>query len=282
MERHRLRDPVTGGTDEAVSTGPDGIVVSFLPLPDLESCVAVMISHEHRFVFVELPRTGSTAIRHELRDQYGATPILHKHATYQEFLRQATEDEKSYFVFSGIRNPLDDAVSLYFKLLTDHKSKRTDPTRAFKNRRVLFRLRDDAMFRFIQQREPDFSTFFLRFYRLPYDTWASLSHRSFDYVIRFERLAEDFDQALRRIGIEPVRSLPVVNRTSARDRDFSTYYTPEAQRRARRVLGPYMERWGYAFPASWGVEPPSRLHRLEYAAYSFIARLYWRFFRAFA
>ena len=30
--------------------------------------------------------------------------------TYRDFLRQATEDEKTYFVFSGIRNPLDVAV----------------------------------------------------------------------------------------------------------------------------------------------------------------------------
>jgi hypothetical protein len=269
-------------TEPGRSAEAGGIVlVAFLPSFILGFPAAVMISHEHRFVFVELPRTGSTAIRHELRDTYGAKPILHKHATYQEFLRQATPDEKTYFVFSGIRNPLDDAVSLYFKLLTDHKSKRTDPTRAFKNRRLLFRLRDDAMFRFIRQREPDFSTFFLRFYKLPYDTWASLSHRDFDYVIRFERLAEDFDQALRRIGIEPVRPLPVINRTSARDRDFSTYYTPEAQRRARRVFGPYMERWGYQFPATWDVEPPSTFHRAQYALFSFAARFYWRFLRAF-
>jgi sulfotransferase famil protein len=241
-----------------------------------------MISHEHRFVFVELPRTGSTAIRHELRDMYGARPILHKHATYEEFLRRATADEKRYFVFSGIRHPLDDAVSLYFKLRTDHKSRHTDPDRAPKHRRLLNRLRDDAMYRFIQQPDADFATFFLRFYRLPFDTWASLSHRRFDYVIRFERLSEDFEQALRRIGIEPLRPLPVINRTSSRDRDYSTYYTPEAQRRARRVLGPYMERWGYEFPASWELPPPSRFHRLQYQAFSFFARIYWRFLRSVA
>jgi hypothetical protein len=240
-----------------------------------------MISHEHRFLFVELPRTGSTAIRHELRDVYGASPILHKHATYEEFLRQASADEKTYFVLSGIRNPLDDAVSLYFKLRTDHKSRHTDPNRAPKHRRLLNRLRDDAMYRYVARDDADFSTFFLRFYRLPHDTWASLSHHRFGYVMRFERLAEDFEEALRRIGIEPVRPLPVVNRTSARDRDFSTYYSPAAIRRARRVMGPYMERWGYEFPASWNVEPPTRVHRLQYAIFSFFARLYWRYLRAY-
>jgi hypothetical protein len=239
-----------------------------------------MISHQHRFVYVELPRTGSTAIRKELKDVYGATPILRKHATYDDFLRQATPDEKTYFVFSGIRNPLDDAVSLYFKLVTDHKSMRSDPTKA-RNRHLLFKVRDDAMFDFVRKHEPDFSTFFLRFYRLPYDTWASLSHRRFDYVIRFERLSEDFDAVLRRIGIEPVRPLPALNRTGVRERDFSSYYTPEAQRRARRVCGPYMERWGYEFPTDWAIEAPSALHRAQYAVFSFFARFYWRYLRAY-
>jgi len=240
-----------------------------------------MISHEHRFVFVELPRTGSTAIRRELRDVYGARPILHKHATYEEFVRKATPDEKTYFVFSCIRNPLDDAVSLYFKLKTDHNSRRTDPNRAPKHQRLLNRLRDRAMFRYVASEDADFSTFFLKFYRFPHDTWASLSHERFGFVMRFERLADDFAEALQRIGIEPVRPLPVVNRTGRRDRDFASYYSPAAIRRARRVMGPYMERWGYEFPAAWRVRPPTRTHRIQYAIYSFFARLYWRYLRTY-
>jgi hypothetical protein len=80
----------------------------------------LIISHQHRYLFVELPRTGSTAIRHELRELYDGTPILHKHSTYDEFRRQASVAELQYFVFSTVRNPLDDAVSRYFKLKTDH------------------------------------------------------------------------------------------------------------------------------------------------------------------
>src|SRR2546426_260618 len=40
----------------------------------------LIVSHKHRYVFVELPRTGSTAVRHELRELYDGTPILHKHS----------------------------------------------------------------------------------------------------------------------------------------------------------------------------------------------------------
>jgi hypothetical protein len=38
----------------------------------------MLISQSDRYVFVELPRTGSTAVRREVRELYDAAPILHK------------------------------------------------------------------------------------------------------------------------------------------------------------------------------------------------------------
>ncbi|MGQ0608709.1 MAG: sulfotransferase family 2 domain-containing protein [Chloroflexota bacterium] len=239
----------------------------------------MIISHQHRFLFVELPRTGSTAIRRELRELYDGSPILHKHATYLEFARQASADERTYFVFSGIRNPLDDAVSRYFKLKTDHKQRFSDPDQHQRRRSPLNSLLDRRMFEYLKRTDADFSTFFLHFYVLPYDTWASLSHEQFDHLIRFENLSEDFDTALRRIGIDPVRRLPHVNPTGQRARSFADYYSPAAIRRARRVMGPYMERWGYDFPESWHVPRPTRLHRLGYQGFSRVAQVYWRALR---
>jgi hypothetical protein len=56
---------------------------------------------------------------------------------------------------------------------------------------------DTRMFRYLSTTDADFSTFFLHFYKLPFDTWASLDHRRFDCVMRFERLADDFDATRR-------------------------------------------------------------------------------------
>lgn len=56
---------------------------------------AMIISHEHRYVFVEVPRTGSSAINRELRERYGGVRILTKPATYEEFARQASDDERA-------------------------------------------------------------------------------------------------------------------------------------------------------------------------------------------
>ena len=156
----------------------------------------MIISHKHRYLFVELPHTGTTAITKELRLNYDGKSILFRHATYQEFLLHATEDEKRYFVFSCIRNPMDDAVSCYFKYRNQVKgfigfdvdNKPSFSDRRDISRRIIYRFRYNR-YRYVHDNDADFAQFFLKYYRLPFDNWSSLSHHNFDYVIRFENMA---------------------------------------------------------------------------------------------
>ena len=143
--------------------------------------------------------------------------------------------------------------------------------------RFLNRLVDTHMTRFVRRTDADFSTFFMRYYRLPYDTWASLAHHRFGFVMRFESLSDDFDHVLRMIGVEPQRALPIANVTESRQPDYTSYYEPRTWQRARRVLGPYMARWGYRFPDAWGIRGPTRMDWLGYRAFSVVACIYWRY-----
>jgi hypothetical protein len=261
----------------------------------------MIISRENRYVFVELPRTGSTAVQKELLHNYAGERILQKHATYRDYLRQASDDEKRFFAFSSIRNPLDDAVSRYYKLKTDHHGRYTDPIRLKYRvgrlgaerlrvgefpenrklrRRSLHERLENRKYRSIRDDDLDFSTFFLRFYRAPYDNWSRLDHERLDYVIRFENLEEDFTTVLEMIGLEPKRPLPRLNRTAERPGTFVDEYSPAAIRRATWVFGPYMERWGYELPAGWedaSIHPSSRL---AFRALAAPRRLYWQRLRA--
>jgi hypothetical protein len=238
----------------------------------------VIISDEHRYLFVELPRTGSMAISAELREFYGGRAILGKHSTYREFLRSATPEQKGYVVFSGVRNPLDSAVSRYFQLKTDVRGRFTDPRKRQGRTTIVERIEDRA-YRWVHERDADFEAFLLRWYLLPYDTWTSLDHRRFDHVIRFEHLQEDFSAVLASLGLEQARPLPVVNRTDERDRDFSRYYTPRAIQRASWVFGPYMEEWGYRFPSSWGRVRVPAWSRVALRVARLIRGVYWRYLR---
>jgi hypothetical protein len=238
----------------------------------------MIISHKYRYVYVELPRTGSTAVQRELKDLYDGHGILRKHATYRDFLREATPDERTYFAFSGIRNPLDVAVTRYIHLRSDERGHFSDPHQVALRNAVAGRL-ERRIFGWVQEHDADFETFLLRWYRLPYDTWSSLDHRRMDMVLRFERLAEDFAEALRRLNIEPVRPLPVRNETPGRERDYVRYYTPKAIRRAVWVFGPYMQEWGFQFPEEWGPVRVPSWSKLLMRGLRFFRGVYWKYLR---
>jgi hypothetical protein len=240
----------------------------------------MVISDKYRYVFVELPRTGSTAVSRELRELYDGRGILHKHASYQEFLNWANDEQKSYFAFGGIRNPLDDAVSLYFKLLDDHKKSYSGIKNAGWFTRAVYAFRS-RQFRFAQEEKTGFSRFFLRFYRWPYDNWSCLSHPRLDFILRFERLADDFASAISGVGTTPLRPLPVQNKTANRKMHFSEYYDAEAISRAKWVFGVYMRKWNYEFPAHWGVGgiEPGRWNKQTYNFLNFFRVFYWRYLR---
>lgn len=52
----------------------------------------MVISHKYEYLFVELPRTGTTAIHNELLEKYDGQGILSKHANYRDFLKIASEE----------------------------------------------------------------------------------------------------------------------------------------------------------------------------------------------
>jgi hypothetical protein len=204
----------------------------------------VVISDLYRYVFIEQPHTACTAIREELVASYRGRPILRKHATYLEFLAAATPQQRRYFTFSGIRNPLDEAVTNYCKYLGNHKGRYTDPAR------LGARAHRRAAYEFVAREGHSFADYLAEFHRLPFDNDTLIAHRDLDYVIRYERLQDDFAEVLRRLGIEQVRPLPVVNRTEGKA-PYLSYYDEPAQARARSIFGPYMRKWGYDLPEPW-------------------------------
>jgi hypothetical protein len=236
----------------------------------------VIISHKHRYLFVEFPHTASVAIRRELVDHYDGEPILAKHSTYRDFLATASEDERSYFVFSCIRNPLDVAVTKYFKLKTNHSYKSASAARKGGIGHVLH----GRVGRFVRDEGADFDAFFLKVFRIQYNSWASLDHRRFDYVIRFEDLDRGFAEVLGRLGIEQVGPLPRTNSTGERKKEFLAYYdSPRVIERAKRVFAVYMDEWGYRFPAEWGDVRITRRQRLRFRLWNALLRPYWLYLK---
>ncbi|MCB0110816.1 MAG: sulfotransferase family 2 domain-containing protein [Caldilineaceae bacterium] len=236
----------------------------------------MIISHQHRYLFIEIPLTGSWAIRKELCAHYDGMPILHKHATYPEFQRTAEPAELDYFVFAAIRHPLDEIVSRYAKLMSDHKGIFSDRTRT---QTLETDYSDHEKYKFVHESKADFVTFFRKYHRRPFGDLIDVASDQYDFIIRYECLQEDFAEVLRRLKLEQVRPVPVSNKTAGKRTDWHTYYTPEIRAQAYHVVAPYMKKWGYAFPADWERYPISWRSQLEFSLMTHLRNLYYTHLR---
>jgi Sulfotransferase family len=234
----------------------------------------MIISHEYKYIFVQLPHTGCSAVARELTKFYGGEAIHRKHSYYHDFLKSASSKEKKYFKFSSIRHPMDEAVSVFYKYKTNHEG--YDKPKNFIENGGFVTKRMRSRFEFINQRGGDFGKYFTKFHKIPYDNWSRLDHRNFDFVIRFESLSEDFAEVLMKIGLKQVRPLPLYNPTKRDKKDATALFAPEVRKHAFRIFMPFIKDWGYKFPFETDKESPSISSQIMYQVFGALRNIYWR------
>lgn len=224
----------------------------------------MILSHEHKYVFVEIPHTGSHSIAAELIAYYGGERILRKHANLTQFRSQASASEKKYFVFGTVRNPLDSAVTDYSKLQSNHRDQYTNEDLLIA-RGGHITPRHLEEFDFVHNQGADFPAFMQRFRRKIYHNWFLIGSARYDFVLRFENLRADYAEVIGRLGLDLVRELPHVNPTKKKARDYAEFYTADIRDFVARYYGPFMQHWGYDFPAAWGEVTVPWSSRLRFA-----------------
>ena len=210
----------------------------------------MIISHKYKFLFIGLPFSASSALTKELHTNYEGKPFLRKHSLYYEFAKVATEEEKKYFVFAVLRNPMEMTVTVYEKMRANAKGNFTN-TQLFQKNGGHITDQQLERFKFIQDNNASFQEYFLQFFTKPHDTLASMTVNKCDFVIRYEHIAEDYITALKMAGVVSPLPLPVANKTSGKKKNEMDYYTEEIQQRAVYVFGPFLKKHGYNFPESW-------------------------------
>jgi hypothetical protein len=232
----------------------------------------MIISHKYKYLFIETPQTGSTAISKELREHYNGHNILRKHSYYFEFEKIASSEEKKYFTFAGVRNPLDETVSTYLKYLSDHRSHYTDSNKLLTNGKFIT-AGMIKKYNFVQDKEKTFQDYVKKFYNHTYTNSIDINSKYCDHIIRFEKLSEGFSEVLRKLNIKQVRPLPQINKTEFKDeKKYEQYYTNDIKDHVIKIFGPFMQKWGYNFPEDWNAEKPF-LHSLLIYNMSNILRL---------
>ena len=236
--------------------------------------LTMVISYKHRYIYIESPMTGSTAVADELEANYDGVRILRKHALPFE-LSKTDICINNFFIFTNIRNPLDRLVSVYLKTLNNHNEKYTQnpyqgligelyfSRMARRHRRTV---KESSFFKFIKG-------------ITIYDEQSRIYLNQCSRTIRFECLAEDFADVIKQLGITLLRPLPVRNPTAGKQSFMSYYNTPYIQREAVRKLGPYMNESAYTFPADWEAPTPALRSKIIFHIFGVIRIISWRILR---
>jgi len=179
-----------------------------------------MISIKKNFLFIHVPKTGGNSMQNILRDysedqivtlakhqdgveRFGVRNCKYeitKHSTLSHY--KSVLDPKTYhslFKFATVRNPWDMIISYYF---SPHRGVSVWNREEFIN---------------LVKRTPTLRHFVCQ------NTYCNLDN-DIDFLIRFERLDEDFESVCKKIDI-PYSHLP--RRNSSIRSHYSTYYDEE-------------------------------------------------------
>jgi hypothetical protein len=208
----------------------------------------MLISREHKFLFVHIYKTAGTSItsalmpfaasrwqwtahrvlrRLNLPTHFPPSPEAYKHLPAPEIIKlMGRETFESYFSFAIIRNPWDWQVSLYKFVLKDPSNQHHGLVKALGS--------FDAYIKWRCEKEPRFQKDFI---------YSSDNELLVDFVGRFEQLDVDFQSICSRIGISA--SLPKLNVSN--ERPYQQYYSDETRELVRRTFAPDIKLFGYEF-----------------------------------
>lgn len=194
-----------------------------------------MIIHEHKAIFVHIPKTAGTSIeclfginvsdditlnQNTFTGWDGYKQMYIQHCSIQQILDWSMMDLSNYFSFTFVRNPWDRIVSdyLFFKIRSDMSLKEfivkegvSDPTHVL------------PQMYFIKKRNGEIGL---------------------DFIGRFENLQCDFNTVCDKIGIER-QTLP--HMLKKQRKHYSFYYDDETVELIAKKYKEDIEYFGYEF-----------------------------------
>ena len=204
-----------------------------------------MINHEHKFIFIHIPKCGGTSVENALfkpvkkrtvkdlwmlPNKYQTGGLQHLMASH--IIQEVGEDIFSkYFTFSFVRNPWDKMVSQYTYTIAKRPTllKRIGITESASFKEYIDRsmvaklhVQWDHQYKFLYKNKKCVV----------------------DFIGRFENLQQDFDTICDRIGI-PQPKLPHRNKT--KHKHYTEYYDDETREIVAKKYAKDIELFGYKF-----------------------------------
>ncbi len=174
----------------------------------------MIIDEKLKYIFIGLPYSGSSAISKELIENYNGKTLFHKHANIPLLLKIRPHiNINDYLIFAVRRDPIDITISMYNKFLTNANDMYTDPKHFIENGGFVSKKERNTYLK-IHKYNWSFENFIKHTYRFKhYNNDLSINNKYINYIIKFEEMSNDFDKCLKKIGLKPMRVLPVYNIT---------------------------------------------------------------------
>lgn len=207
----------------------------------------MIVSHQHRFIFVAIPKTGTHSVRQGLREHLGEGdmeqarlfvekqfPIPeiarmgHGHISFAE-IRPFLGDEVfgDYFKFAFVRNPFDRFISYCAFATSREGSFARDPKRVMRH--------------FLFTAPPLQHIIFRPQHLFLIETDGSLLA---DRLGKVETMQSDYDEICAQIGV-PTSPLDHANRS--RRGDYRDYYDQELIDGVAKIYARDLELFGYDY-----------------------------------
>jgi hypothetical protein len=183
----------------------------------------MIVSPDSKHMFIDIPRTGSTSIRHMLRSRYGWIKHAGKHANKRV--------NNNIIKFCFVRNPWDRAVSWYKYRKTRYVafdcSKGSSTGRSFKQWLM----------------DPIYGAYSKRGYGMGVDQCSWIDNRSINYIGRFEKYNDDLRNIMKLLGLQPPKKILHLN--SSTHRHYLDYYDDESYEHVKQHSCKDVSRFGY-------------------------------------
>jgi Sulfotransferase family len=233
----------------------------------------MIISHEHKFIFLKTKKTAGTAIEAALSELCGPLDVITPYREESEQDRKGRPPQNY-----RIEHPLKPKRPLWRKLLM-RPERYYHPSVGFYEHMPAWRVRDyvgedvwRSYFKFVFDRNPwdrqvswylyktkskrarpSFERFMQdrrRAFVTNYAQYTIDGALAVDFVGRYERLEEDLNAALAKAGVPRCEvKVPHTNVTPNKDeaRDYRSYYSPDTRELVARWYQPEITLLGYGF-----------------------------------
>jgi hypothetical protein len=191
-----------------------------------------MISHNHRFVFVHINKTGGTSIEKVFDPEADQRDVELKHASAAYYQENFPQDFLNYFKFAFVRNPWDWLVSRYF-WSRDHQR-----LFDFSFGEMVWRLEHQI------QLSPAAAWLERGALRTQVERLSIGGAIAMDFVGRFESLQHDFNDVCQR---QQIAATPLPHVFKTHHAPYTDYYDDRTRRRVERLYAADIAAFGYRF-----------------------------------